>query len=365
MDGHVSFIEEVRYLDSFREWLSDNLRYICLILGILIVLIGVFFGVRTITRVISKGGDSRAVQEDSIVAGSGVTASGGNGKAAETQTPSSAGSTAVATPTQSAAESAPAADVTAEPTAEAQVTQAPVDENAEQEVTDVINTYYAALNTKSIDAIRAVTERMSESDILSIEVSETQYSDLSITVKPGPGGGADSAIAYVSYHYINPSQFVTHPGLSWLYLRRGEDGAFRIVVDQNELSSVEAYVNDLTATPEIQAIVAEVQTESEQAEAEEAMQAEASENWEQSTEGTEAAAVSPGVQPTETIDAVRSAVINATCNLRGGEGYDFPVLTVLPQGTAVTVIGEVGEGWCHIQTEYGEGYVGSQFISLS
>ena len=363
MDGHVSFLEEVWYLDSFREWLSDNLRYICLILGILIVLIGVFFGVRTVTRVLSKGSDAQKVQEDSIVAGSGVAASTGNSAAG--QTPSSAGSTAVATPTQSAVQTTPAASVTPSPDVTQEPTQAPVDENAEQEVADVINTYYAALNTKSIDAIRAVTERLSESDILSIEVSETQYSDLSITVRPGPGGTEESAIAYVSYRYINPTQFVTHPGLSWLYLRRGEDGAFRIVVNQDDLSNVEPYVNDLTATPEIQAILEQVRTESEQADAEEALQAEASENWEQSTEGTEAAAVSPGVQPTETIHAMRSATINATCNLRGGEGYDYPVLTVLPQGTAVTVIGEVGQGWCHIQTEFGEGYVGSQFVSIA
>ena len=349
-------------MDSFREWLSDNLRYICLILGILIVLIGVFFGVRTLTRVISSGNDSRAVQEDSVVAGSAVTAPGGNSTVAGT--PSSAGSTAVTTSTRPATESAPQASVTAAPTAEPTATPAPVDANAEQEVADVINTYYAALNTKSIDAIRTVTERLSESDILSIEISETQYSDLSITVRPGPDGGTDSAIAYVSYHYINPSQFVTHPGLSWLYLRRGEDGAFRIVVNQGDLEGVEAYVDELTATPEIQAIVAEVQAASEQADAEEAMQAEASGNWEQTTEGAEAAAVSPGVQPTETVYAMRAASINATCNLRGGEGYDYPVLTVLPQGTAVTVIGEVGDGWCHIETEYGEGYVGSQFVSL-
>ena len=143
-------------MDSFREWLSDNLRYICLILGILIILIGVFFGVRTLTRVISSGNGSQQVQEDSIVAGSAVTASAGNSTAV--QTPSSAGSTAVATPTQPVSESRPA-DVTATPTATPEVTQVPVDENAEQEVSDVINTYYAALNTKSIDAIRTVTER--------------------------------------------------------------------------------------------------------------------------------------------------------------------------------------------------------------
>ncbi len=33
-------------LDNFREWLSDNLRYILLGLAILVVLVVLFFGIR-------------------------------------------------------------------------------------------------------------------------------------------------------------------------------------------------------------------------------------------------------------------------------------------------------------------------------
>ena len=36
-------------LDNFREWLSDNLRYILLGLAILIVLVILFFGIKAIT----------------------------------------------------------------------------------------------------------------------------------------------------------------------------------------------------------------------------------------------------------------------------------------------------------------------------
>ena len=36
-------------LDNFREWLSDNLRYILLGLAILVVLLVLFFGVRAVT----------------------------------------------------------------------------------------------------------------------------------------------------------------------------------------------------------------------------------------------------------------------------------------------------------------------------
>nr|WP_288884945.1 hypothetical protein [uncultured Blautia sp.] len=36
-------------LDNFREWLSDNLRYILLGLAILVVLVVLFFGIKALT----------------------------------------------------------------------------------------------------------------------------------------------------------------------------------------------------------------------------------------------------------------------------------------------------------------------------
>ena len=42
-------------MDNFREWVSDNLRYIMLICAIAIVFIGIFFGVRAITGRMSAG----------------------------------------------------------------------------------------------------------------------------------------------------------------------------------------------------------------------------------------------------------------------------------------------------------------------
>ena len=37
-------------MDDFREWLSDNLRYIMLGLGIVLVLAILFFGIRFLTN---------------------------------------------------------------------------------------------------------------------------------------------------------------------------------------------------------------------------------------------------------------------------------------------------------------------------
>ena len=59
-----------------------------------------------------------------------------------------------------------------------------------------------------------------------------------------------------------------------------------------------------------------------------------------------------------------SAVIGSTCNLRAGAGYNYKVVTVLEQGTPITVIGEVSKGWYHISCEAGEGYIGTRFVDF-
>ena len=62
-------------MNNFREWLSDNLRYIELILGIIAVIIGLFFGIRAIAGAISRGANTGKYNEDSIVAEAASNAS--------------------------------------------------------------------------------------------------------------------------------------------------------------------------------------------------------------------------------------------------------------------------------------------------
>ena len=55
---------EVCTVDDFREWLSDNLRYILLGLAIIIVLVIAFFAVRFVTD--RLGGDSDIKQTEAV-----------------------------------------------------------------------------------------------------------------------------------------------------------------------------------------------------------------------------------------------------------------------------------------------------------
>ena len=53
-------------LDNFREWLSDNLRYILLGLAILIVLVLLFFGIKALTSVFSKDDEPKTQAEEPV-----------------------------------------------------------------------------------------------------------------------------------------------------------------------------------------------------------------------------------------------------------------------------------------------------------
>ena len=50
-------------MDDFREWVSDNLRYMLLGLAIIIVLVLLFFGIRFLTSVLGGSDEQKNVQE--------------------------------------------------------------------------------------------------------------------------------------------------------------------------------------------------------------------------------------------------------------------------------------------------------------
>ena len=109
-------------LDNFREWLSDNLRYIELILGILVVVLGLFFGVRAVVnRTDSK-------QSVDLATNSSVD--------------TAAVSSAATKPTPTAAQKKESELVSKD---------GDLTDDAKKSITSVINTYYTALNTRSTD----------------------------------------------------------------------------------------------------------------------------------------------------------------------------------------------------------------------
>ena len=360
-------------MDNFREWVSDNLRYIMLICAIAIVCIGIFFGVRAITGRMSAG---KSGAENT---GAGTAVTGIPAEEIESGV--------------SLAESAET-----------------LTENKIPEISGLVTTYYMALNSKNVESVRAISDNLTDQDIKDIENSETEYSDIKSYVKQGPEKDDSSYVVYASYEYTNPSLYVKHPGLSWLYVKRDDAGEYKIVVDAASDEKLAAYVNEISAEDDVKALVDEITEASKKADADEQAAAEAAGTAEADAKDSEPAAAesaAPSAEETKQEEAApqeeaeqapaaseeaeeedeeentdsddgpsynnefpddgaaeHKAVIGSTCNLRAGAGYNYKVVTVLEQGTPITVIGEVSKGWYHVSCEAGEGYIGTRFVDF-
>ncbi|MBR0376964.1 MAG: SH3 domain-containing protein [Lachnospiraceae bacterium] len=379
-------------MDNFREWLSDNLRYIALILGILVVVLGLFFGVRA---VVNRTDSNQSVD-----------------LATNSSVDTAAVTSAATRPTPTAAQKKESELVSKDGN---------LTDDAKKSITSVINTYYTALNTRSTDTVRALTDSLSAEDITSIETSETAYSDLSVIPKNGLSGDGKTAVAFVEYNYQNPDQAVSHPGLSWLYLQYDEkEAGYKIVVKASENEAIKNYVQTLTSEPDIAAVIERVQTEAAaadaaetgvptdagttedsqpaensetqpetpnpdeaaaQAEAEAAAQAEAATQAEAAAQAEAEAAAQAEAEAAAQAEAEAAAqaeaelaalqaqlgeneyVILEACNVRKTAANDAEVVTVVDQGDVVTLIDADEGGWYHVRTESGEGYIGRRFIN--
>ena len=278
-------------MDNFREWVSDNLRYIMLICAIAVVCIGIFFGVRAITGRMSAG-NSGAENTGAATVATGIPAE---------EIESGA----------SLAESA-----------------ATLQENKIPEVSGLVTTYYMALNSKNVESVRAISDNLSDQDVKDIENSETEYSDIKSYIKQGPEKDDSSYVVYASYEYINPSLYVKHPGLSWLYVKRNDAGEYKIIVDASSDEKLTAYVNEISAEADVKALVDEITEASKKADADEQAAAEAAGTAQADAGETESAAPeSPTPEAEETpMFGVKFSASGKTCH--GGGHRIFHCIVV-------------------------------------
>lgn len=343
-------------MNNFREWLSDNLRYILLILGIIVILVGAFFGIRALSGLYSKGTKSADISQDSIVSAAATPApeavnSTATSKAAVTPT-----ATPTATPTPTAT-STPTPTPTAEPTPVGGALQ----ENAVPEITQLVTTYYAALQNRDPDMMRTVVDSLSEADAVDIaDAAQTVYTDLIVYTKQG--ADADSYIIYANYKYQNDGDSTSYPGLSQLYAKKSADGSYKITMGDYD-SATSAYIDSVNSSEDVKALTEKVQTEYASAQAASEEAAAKAESDAAAAAAASDAAAAEAAQAAATAET--PATILSMCNVRSGPGYEYGVIfTDLPAGTAVAVIGDTGAGWLHIRTGSVDGYVGGHFVGF-
>ena len=322
-------------LDNFREWLSDNLRYILLVLAIFIALALVFFGVRAITD--AMGGRTTGTE----------TAAEGTENGSEE-------AEAEAEPTSAPIE---ADEATPEPTAvpEEHIVGGELKEDVYPDVAAVITKYFEAMQNKDVEGVREVADVLPDEAAQRISNSSTIYSDLKIYTKEGPDGDDSSFVVYVSYKYQNEGQQTMFPGIERMLVRKDESGAYKIVFSELDQADSD-YIESLAESDDIKKLMERIQNEYATAQAVEDAAKAASEDG---------AETSAAANPAATGDDVtqRSAYIKADVNLREGAGTEYPAITVLKAGEAVTIIGDRYNDWYYVVSARGDGYVRSDFIT--
>ncbi len=329
-------------MDNFREWLSDNLRYILLILGILGILLVLFFGVRALSGRFGAVGGSD-FSSDSVV----PTTVNDDAESVESEAETVLGGE--------------------------------LQEDAAAEVTALINEYYTALNNKDAAAAAALCDTLPEDEAAQITSSTTQYSEIKVYTKEGPE--TDSYVVYAYYQYLDENQTTALPGLSQMFVKKDDSGSYKIIYSDLDQETSD-YISALAETEDVKALIAQVQEEFNTASA--ASQTAAAETPTPEVTETPVPTETPTPEVTETpvpteaptpevteapapteapqTPTVRAAAIKSDCNVRSGPGYEYGKIAELRTGNMVEVIGEMDGGWWHIRTPQFEGYVGKWFI---
>ncbi len=301
-------------MDRFREWLSDNLRYILLGLAIILVLVVAIFAVKLIHGVVGGGNSAEETQSESpqvIV---------------ESET---------------------------EPTSETQANE--LVEN-DQNILETVQNYYTARSNRDLETLSTLVENFTEEDQQAIQNTAIEsYSNIKTYSKDGPAEGT-----YVVYTYYEAKVSGVEslaPGLACLYLKTREDGTLYIGdTDQDEAAA--KYIEELNGGEDVKALVESVDEKYSQV-------LEQDENLQKllADEGTpETEVVLPD---SSEVDVQTNKVVAAkeVCNVRADSREDAEIIGMLDAGDTVTRVQQLENGWSEIRYMDHTGYVRSDLLT--
>lgn len=309
-------------MDDFREWLSDNLRYILLGLAIIAVLLVLFFGIRFLTS--TFGDDSKKEQ-----------------KVTEQQKDTEKEQKEEKKDTEDDQEKEPEATATPAPTEEPKQ-ENPLEKNEYPTVNALIQQYYTALGAKDVDSLKKVVDQLDpaeESAILNSHYIEG-YSNVEVYTKAGLTEGSYVVFACYDHKYVGYETVL--PGVSCLYVETGEDGSLHIVAEPTE--EQQNRMTELTNQEDTQELLAAKQKAYDEALA--------------SDEALDTYLSELGVEGSAAMEAAVGDVIKvkSNCNVRAQASADAEKIGELVGGQEVTKTGEDGD-WIQIDFGGKEGYV--------
>lgn len=296
-------------MDKFREWLSDNLRYIILVVGILLLLALIFFGIRAVSGVINNGGDDTNSEQN--------------------------------------ADSSENGDTSIEPSESATPTATPVDpleKNAYPEVNTLINTYYKALGDRDVDTLKTLVDNFDPSEEAKIKNAQyiDGYSEVEVYTKPGMT--EDAYVVFAKYNYLCSGISTPVPALSQLYVVKDETGSYKISQTAENDATIQAYISELMGDEDVKKLVADTQ--------------EAYDSAQESDTDLKEFLDNLGNASSQTLEADEGTMLTANegCNVRQEANSDSEVLGALEEGDQVKKIGVEGD-WIQVEFDNETGYV--------
>ena len=311
-------------MDNFREWLSDNLRYILLGIAVCLVVVIVVCVVRLV------GGSSGNSKETDAQAVEQVTEASQN--------------TAVSSKATEASSSLKKDDAS---------------------ILELVKKYYTAVAAKDAATLATIvspwTDDMQNS-ILSNTMIES-YDNISTYSKAGPSDGTYVVYAYYDGKIKDIS--TEAPSLALLYVVTDDSGNL-VVGDRNASTEVADFISKATAASDVQALKNDVnqkllEAENSDPDLKAFLDSQSSGASGETEEATESDASSGNTASGET------ATTTAGVNIRAKASADAQIVAVTYAGAEVKVI-ERGDQWTHINfdyqgTTYG-GYVSTQYLQF-
>lgn len=303
-------------MDTIKEWISDNLRYILLGLALILVLAVAILGIRAITNIAGGSDLSRAKQTEAE---------------AETETDSS--------------------DDTIVETNSIEEPQNKSLVQNDGKVLTTMTSYYSARTNGDTETLKKIDPSTEEEDQASLTSSYVEsYDNIKTYSKEGPSTG--NYVVYVCYDGKVKDIDTLVPSLTQFYLKSNEDGSLYIA-DAAGDTQAEQFIEETRKSSEVQDLIDSVAKRCEDAQNSDPALKDFMKQYGNSQSGS---------KEEEEKQSTELVAIDE-CNIRAEANTDCEVYDTLTIGQTVTVISQGDDGWTEIDYNGQSAYVSSEFLA--
>ncbi len=306
-------------LDDFREWLSDNLRYILLGLAVLLILVIAFFAVKLVSGI-------------------------GSPKETEPQT-----------------------EIQTEVMQTELQASVPREENNLEknrpELLALVEKYYTARQNKDYETLAGMCENFDDSEKALIESQDAAVESYSNFMTYSKAGLTDDAFVVYVYVEIKLTGIETHaPSLHEKYILKDVEGNM-MIAETDYSQEVFDYTQAMHTDADVQALIKDV----DDALATACQQDEALRQFVESQSAGNSGADAPDAGETSAAGGTTGPMIATTgVNVRGSASTDGALYGTLYEGQQVEVLENLDSGWSKVRyTASGttiEGYVKTEYL---